>query len=83
MKVLRILRWVVMLPLLVMTLCFTPKAADTATAVLAGQNVFVFDDALVMGQGIATDGEYYYTSGSISALKLTALGNSRSTGCSS
>ena len=26
-----------------------------------------------MGQGITTDGEYYYTSGSIAALDLTAL----------
>lgn len=74
MKVLRILRYAVMLPLLLLTLAFSPKASDTATAVLTGENVFVFDDALVMGQGIACDGAYYYTSGSIAALKLTALG---------
>lgn len=29
--------------------------------------------ALVAGQGIATDGEYYYTSGSIAALNITGL----------
>ncbi|MBR5423933.1 MAG: hypothetical protein IK108_07980 [Clostridia bacterium] len=73
MKLLRMVRYVILLPLLLLTLAFTPKTADTATAVLTGRNVFVLDDALVMGQGITADGEYYYTSGSIAALKLTAL----------
>ncbi len=72
-KLFRVIRYMILLPLLLLTLAFTPKTADTSSAVLAGQNVFVLDDALVMGQGITTDGEYYYTSGSIAALKLTAL----------
>ena len=67
------LRYVLMLPLLLLTLLFTPRAVSTDSACLVGQDVFVFDQAFVMGQGITTDGEYYYTSGSITALNLTAL----------
>ena len=51
----------------------TPVAHDTATADLVSTHNFVFEKALLMGQGITTDGEYYYTSGSITALNLTAL----------
>lgn len=51
----------------------TPAAHDTATADLVSTHNFVFEKALLMGQGITTDGEYYYTSGSITALNLTAL----------
>lgn len=64
---------VITLPLLLITLITSPVAKSTDTAELISKNVFVFEKALLMGQGIATDGEYYYTSGSISALNLTAL----------
>lgn len=64
---------VLTLPLLLITLLTSPVAQSTETAELVSKNVFVFEKALLMGQGIATDGEYYYTSGSISALNLTAL----------
>ena len=67
------IRYILLLPLLALTLLFTPKAASTPTAAFVGQNVFVMEQALVMGQGITTDGEYYYTSGAITALDLTAL----------
>lgn len=61
------------LPLLLITLITTPIAKDTDTTDLVSSDTFVFDKALLMGQGITTDGEYYYTSGSITALNLTAL----------
>ncbi len=64
---------VITLPLLIITLISSPIAKTTETAELISKNTFVFEKALLMGQGIATDGEYYYTSGSITALNLTAL----------
>ncbi len=67
------LRFFLTLPLLLLTLAFTPKAKSTDSALLVGQNVFVLEQAFVMGQGITTDGEYYYTSGAITALNMTAL----------
>ncbi len=63
----------IFLPILALTLLFTPKAADTPTAAFVSQDVFLLRDAFVMGQGVTTDGEYYYTSGAITALNLTAL----------
>ena len=35
---------------------------------------FTLDQALLMSQGITTDGEYYYTAGSIAALDLVGMG---------
>lgn len=67
------LRYFVMLPLLILTLITSPKAASTDTAELISEDVFVADQALMMGQGITTDGEYYYTSGAIAALKFNML----------
>ena len=64
---------IITLPLLVITLLTSPVAVSTDTAELVSKNTFVFEKALLMGQGIATDGEYYYTSGAIAALDLTAL----------
>lgn len=64
---------IITLPLLLITLLTTPAGHDTDTADLVSEDTFVFEKALLMGQGIATDGEYYYTSGSITALNLTAL----------
>ena len=48
-------------------------AVSTDTAKLLYTDVYVMDEALISGQGITTDGEYYYTSGSIAAINLTAL----------
>ncbi len=67
------LRYFIMLPLLVLTLITSPKAASTDTAELISEDVFVADQALMMGQGITTDGKYYYTSGAIAALKFNML----------
>ncbi len=61
------------LPLLLITLLTSPVAQSTDSAELISKNAFVFEKALLMGQGITTDGEYYYTSGSIAALDLTGL----------
>lgn len=66
--------FLVTLPLLLITLLTSPVAKSSDTAELVSKNVFVFEKALIMGQGITTDGEYYYTSGSITALNLQALG---------
>ena len=60
------------LPLLVITLLTSPKAVSTDTAELVSKDAFAAE-SLIMGQGITTDGEYYYTSGSITALNFTAL----------
>ncbi len=35
---------------------------------------FTLDNALLMSQGITTDGEYYYTAGSIAAIDLVGMG---------
>lgn len=67
------LRYVMMLPILILTLLTTPDAVSTQTAELVNEDVFVFEQALMMGQGITTDGEYFYTSGAITALNLTVL----------
>ena len=64
---------VLTLPILLITLLTSPVAQSTETAELISKDTFVLEKALIMGQGLATDGEYYYTSGSIAALDLTAL----------
>ncbi len=68
-KLLSILTW----PLLILTLLTSPVAVSTESAELVSTDTFVFEKALLMGQGITTDGEYFYTSGAIAALDLTAL----------
>lgn len=68
---------VITLPLLLITLLTSPVAKTTETSELVSKNVFVFEKALLMGQGLTTDGEYYYTSGSITALNLQALAKFR------
>lgn len=66
--------WAILtLPILFITMLTTPMGGDTETADLVSSHTFVFEKALLMGQGITTDGEYFYTSGSITALNLTAL----------
>ena len=64
---------IITLPLLILSMLTTPVAKDTATADLVSTHNFVFEKALLMGQGITTDGEYYYTSGSLAGINLTAL----------
>lgn len=56
-----------------LTLIFSPSAISTETAKLTGTDTFVMENALVMGQGITTDGEYYYTSGTITSVDITAI----------
>ena len=73
MKFLLAIRYVMVLPLLILTLITTPAASSTDTAALIATDTFVADQAFVMGQGITTDGEYYYTSGSLAAINTTAL----------
>ena len=64
---------IITLPLLILSMLTTPVAKDTATADLVSTHNFVFEKALLMGQGITTDGEYYYTSGALAGINLTAL----------
>lgn len=73
MEILLKLRYIIMLPILLLTLITSPKAVSTDSAELVSTDTFVFEQALMMGQGITTDGEYFYTSGAITALKLTVL----------
>ena len=73
MRAMRAIRYLLVLPLMLLTLAFSPKAGECDALRLTGQDVFVFDQAFVMGQGITADGEYYYTSGAITALDMTAL----------
>ena len=73
MFIIRKIWYILTLPFLIITLITSPVAQTTETAELISKNVFVFDKALLMGQGIATDGEYYYTSGALTAINLTAL----------
>lgn len=64
---------IITLPLLILSMLTTPVAHDTDSADLVSTHNFVFEKALLMGQGITTDGEYFYTSGSLSGINLTAL----------
>ena len=52
---------------------FSALPESTAEAELIGQDIYVLFDALTMGQGITTDGEYYYTSGCIAPIKVGLL----------
>lgn len=67
------IRQYIVYPILVLTMLFTPDAVSTDTAKLISTDTFVMDSAMVMGQGITTDGEYYYTSGSLTGIGFTAL----------
>lgn len=64
---------IITFPILVLTLLTTPDAVSTESAELISEDVFVLEKALLTGQGITTDGEYFYTSGSITAFNFTAL----------
>ena len=49
----------------------TPKHSSNVE--LIKEDKLVFTDAMFAGQGITTDGEYYYTSGSLTALGIAGL----------
>ena len=49
----------------------TPSASSNVE--LIREDKLVFDQAMYAGQGITTDGEYYYTSGSLTGLGLAGL----------
>lgn len=49
------------------------EASTSPDTELIGVNQVYLEKALVTGQGITTDGEYYYTSGAMTALKVTGL----------
>lgn len=68
------IRQYIIYPLLILTMLFSPDAVSTDTAKLISTDTFVADSAMIMGQGITTDGEYYYTSGSLVGIGFTALG---------
>lgn len=68
------IRQYIIYPILLLTILFTPDAISTETAKLIDKDVFVMDNAMIMGQGITTDGEYYYTSGSLVGIGFTAIG---------
>lgn len=67
------IRQYIIYPILVLTMLFTPNALSTETAKLVDTDTFVMDSAASMGQGITTDGEYYYTSGSLVGIGFTAI----------
>ncbi|MBQ8228459.1 MAG: hypothetical protein IJZ88_05535 [Clostridia bacterium] len=74
MCIIRKLMSIITLPILLITLLTSPVAQSTESAELVSQDVLVFEKALLSGQGITTDGEYYYTSGSLAAINFTILG---------
>ena len=49
----------------------TPSASSNVE--LVREDKLVFDQAMYAGQGITTDGEYFYTSGSLTGLGLSGL----------
>ena len=67
------IRQYIIYPILVLTMLFTPNARSTDSAELISTDVFVMDSAMIMGQGITTDGEYYYTSGTLTAVNFTSI----------
>ena len=68
------LRTLFLLPVILLTLVTTPKPLDTDTAKFVSQKAYVMEQALAMGQGITTDGEYFYTAGAATGLHVTYLG---------
>ncbi len=58
---------------ILITVNTSPVAQSTADAELISSETLVLNEALIAGQGITNDGEYYYTSGSIAAIYLTSL----------
>ncbi len=58
---------------LLITNAVSPLPSDSAESQLISSKAFVLNEALVTGQGITNDGEYYYTSGSLAAVYTTFL----------
>lgn len=56
-----------------LTVLADPVAGSTSSARLTGEEVMTLIDASFMNKGLTNDGKYYYTSGSISFAKYTAL----------
>ncbi len=73
MTILLKLRYIIMLPILILTLLTSPAGQSTDSAELISTDTFVMEQALMMGQGITTDGEYYYTSGALAGIGFTVL----------
>ena len=73
MTILLKLRNFILLPIMLLTILTSPAAVSSDTAELISKDTFVLEQALMMGQGITTDGEYYYTSGAIAGIGLTFL----------
>ena len=72
-RVCRAVRVFLLLPVILLTLVTTPKPVDTETAVFRSQRVFVLGEALAMGQGVTTDGTYFYTAGAATGLHVTYM----------
>lgn len=51
----------------------SPMPSSNEQAELISQSQYVLDEAFAAGQGLATDGEYLYTSGAMSAFYMTAM----------
>lgn len=49
MSVLQNFRFILLIPIILLTLITTPRALDTETAKLSSQNVYVMEQALAMG----------------------------------
>ena len=73
MAILLKLRNFILIPIMLLTILTSPAAVSSDTAELISKDTFVLEQALMMGQGITTDGEYYYTSGAIAGIGLTFL----------
>jgi hypothetical protein len=68
------LRQLVLLPFILLTLLITPNPVDTDSAAFLRQDVFVLAQALVTGQGVTTDGAFFYTAGAATSLHVTYVG---------
>lgn len=55
------------------TLLICPTPADTSTASLTSERCYTIVDAYLTGQGLESDGTYYYSSGAISAWNIGGL----------
>ena len=71
MRIFAAVRRFVLFPVIVLTLLTTPTPLDTDTAVFRDQHLFVMAEALAMGQGITTDGAFFYTAGAATGLHVT------------
>ncbi len=59
--------------ILLLTVVVDPAAGNTESSQLISEETMVLMDAYYMGQGLTNDGTYYYTSGTITAFKMSAL----------